>query len=210
MIKSIEHHSKIHGVNLEELFQDKVLSNESCFWSLLQSQTDRLHYYYYDREHKVRRDMKDLAVASAQVNVTEIRDDVTWLIDFINHNAILFSSAVRKFDSYHELNTYDDEKNYFDETYSFMDGHRLQKVLDALDIYEFEDRQKNKSNSRKDNAKRTRGSKKKRRFSVTKELIVIKRHNSRSTQLVDEKERRNCLQMFKSFKSREILKRSQE
>lgn len=199
MIKTIEHYSNVHGVNLGNLFEDKVLSNESCFWSLLQSHTDRLNHYYYDEEHKIRRAMKKLSTDSTQVDVGEVRADVTWLLDFIDHNALLFSSAVRKFDSYHELDTYDDEKDYFEETYSFIDGHRLQKVLDVLDVYEFEDWQKNESKKKK--VQTTRGSKNKRRFSVTKEMIAIKRQNSRCAKGVDKKERNNFLKMLKSFKS---------
>lgn len=199
MIKTIEHCSNVHGVNLGNLFEGKVLSNESCFWSLLQSQTDRLNHYYYDQEHKIRRAMKKISTDSTQaLDVEEVRADVIWLLDFINHNALLFASAVCKFDSYHELDTYDAEKDYFEETYSFIDGHRLQKVLDVLDVYEFEDWQKNETKKKK--VQTTRGSKNRRRFSVTKEMIMIERQNSRCAKGVDIKERKNFLKMFKSFK----------
>ncbi|GFH56813.1 predicted protein [Chaetoceros tenuissimus] len=200
MIKTIEHYSKVHGVNLEDLMQDKVLSNKSCFWSLLQSQTDRFNHYYYDQEHKSRRAMKKLAKASThEVHGSEIRADLIWLLDFVEYNTHLFSIAVRKFDSYHSLDTFDDEKDYFEETYPFVDGHRLQKLLDALDIYEFEDWQKNESNSRKEEPHTTRS--KKRRCSVTKELVAIKRQNSRCSKDVVEKERRNLLKFFKTIKT---------
>lgn len=205
MIKTIEHYSNVHGVNLGNLFEGKVLSNESCFWSLLQSQTDRLNHYYYDQEHKIRRAMKKLSTESTtQVDIEEVRADVIWLLDFIDHNALLFASAVRKFDSYHELDTYDNEIDYFEETYSFIDGHRLQKVLDVLDVYEFEDWQKKESKKKK--VQTTRGSKNKRRFSVTKEMIAIKRQNSGCAKGVDKKERKNFLKLFKSFKSNDTSK----
>ena len=69
-------------------------------------------------------------------------------------------------------------------------------VLDVLDVYEFEDWQKNESKKKK--VQTTRGSKNRRRFSVTKEMIVIERQSSRCAKDVDIKERKNFLKMFKS------------
>lgn len=39
-----------HGINVQELMKSKVIGNENCFFSLLQSYTDRLYYYYMEEE----------------------------------------------------------------------------------------------------------------------------------------------------------------
>lgn len=39
-----------HGINVQELMKSKVIGNETCFFSLLQSYTDRLYYYYMEEE----------------------------------------------------------------------------------------------------------------------------------------------------------------
>lgn len=39
-----------HGINVQELMKSKVIGNETCFFSLLQSYTDRLYYYYVEEE----------------------------------------------------------------------------------------------------------------------------------------------------------------
>lgn len=40
-----------HGINVPELMNSKVIGNETCFFSLLQSYTDRLYYYYIEEEN---------------------------------------------------------------------------------------------------------------------------------------------------------------
>lgn len=45
---------KKFGINVQELSKTKVISNEACFFSLLQSYTDRLYFYYQEQESSLR------------------------------------------------------------------------------------------------------------------------------------------------------------
>ena len=129
---------KNYGIDIDLLLEEKVIANESCFWCLLQSQTDRLNHYYYDEEHRIKKALSHtkrryLPNESAIVTLASIRNQVIWLLDFITHNVKLFARMVSKFDNFHHLDTFHEEMSYFEETYTFIDGHRLHMILNLID-----------------------------------------------------------------------------
>ena len=139
-LRSIEHKSKKHGINVNELFKDKVLSNKNCFWSLLQSQTDRMHHYYYHEENHIIDSLTradDASILSIAL-LRDLKSRAIWLQDFVKYNIHMFEMSVSKFDVKHHVNTFDEEMNYFEETYSFTKGERLTQVLDAIDAFAFD------------------------------------------------------------------------
>ena len=129
---------KKYGIDIDLLLEEKIIANESCFWCLLQSQTDRLNHYYYDEEHRIKEALSHpkrryLPNESAIVTLASIRNQVIWLLDFITHNVKLFASMVSKFDDFHHLDTFHEEMAYFKETYAFIDGHGLYMILNLID-----------------------------------------------------------------------------
>lgn len=125
------------GIDIDKLFEEKVLSNKRCFWSLLQCYTDRLHHYYYDEEKYIIKSINRLDKENLlTVKVLErLKMDVQRLNEFINLNVDLFVRSVRTYDEKHKTDTFDEEFEYFKETYPFIDGHRLFSILEAIDMH---------------------------------------------------------------------------
>ena len=144
---------KKYGIDIEILFDEKVLSNKKCFWTLLQSHTDRLHHYYHDEEKHIIKAIRKLDEKNLlNLKLLErFQNDVYHLHEFIKLNVDLFVLAVRKFDEKHETDTFEEELEYFQETYKFSDGHRLFNILSAIDafIYEIESTSKKAARSKK-------------------------------------------------------------
>ena len=128
---------KTNGIDVDILHDEKVLSNKMCFWSLLQSYTDRLHHYYYDEEKHIMKSIKRLDQKNLlnHQSLRGFQKDVHSLERFIKLNVDLFVMIVRKFDEKHKTDTFDEELEYFLETYPFMEGHRLFNILEAIDAY---------------------------------------------------------------------------
>ncbi|GFH61635.1 predicted protein [Chaetoceros tenuissimus] len=135
-----EQRSKQNAINVDDLFEARVLSNKNCFWSLLQSQTDRMHHYYYQQEIYIIQKLSALDKASLLTLdlLEQLREDELWLQEFVTFNVHLFELAVSKFDVEHHVNTYEEEMRYFEETSSFTNGERLTQILDAIEAYEFD------------------------------------------------------------------------
>lgn len=135
MSKKLEVYSDNHGIKINSLFEEKVLSNENCFWSLLQSQTDRMHYFYTREENRLLQTVHKLEKSFAinESSLNNLRNDTLWLQTFVAHNHKLFGIAVKKFDSYHNLNTFKEELRYFMESYPFVDETRLKLILSDID-----------------------------------------------------------------------------
>lgn len=144
---------KKYGIDIEILFDEKVLSNKKCFWTLLQCHTDRLHHYYHDEEKHIIKAIRKLDEKNLlNLKLLErFQNDVYRLDEFIKLNVDLFVLAVRKFDKKHETDTFEEEIEYFQETYKFSDGHRLFNILSAIDdfIYEIESTSKKAARSKK-------------------------------------------------------------
>ena len=66
-----------HGIDIDKLFEEKVISNKRCFWSLLQCYTDRLHHYYYDEEKYIIKSKNRLD----QKNLLTVRVLERWKMD---------------------------------------------------------------------------------------------------------------------------------
>ena len=138
--RSIEKESKQHGINTDDLLKEMVLSNKNCFWSLLQSQTDRMHHYYHQQEMHIIKTLSALDNASLLTldSLEQLREDVLWLQDFITFNIHMFELSVSEFDVEHHCDTYEEEMKYFEETYAFTNGQRLTQILDAIDAFSFD------------------------------------------------------------------------
>lgn len=138
-LRSIKHKSKMHGINMDDLFKDKVvLSNKNCFWSLLQSQTDRMHHYYYYEENHIlnilTRANEDASFLSLAL-LKELQNRAMWLQVFVKYNIHAFELSVSKFDAEHHVDTFDEEMKYFQETYPFTNGERLTQILEVIDAF---------------------------------------------------------------------------
>lgn len=132
--------SKNNGIDTDLLFKEKVIGNERCFWSLSQSHSDRFHYFYYDEESIIKKDLsvlkekiKPLSYEDILILLGSVRERVIWLLKFISYNVELFAASVRTFDKHHNLETFDEEMDYFHSTYSFVDGQRLQCIISYID-----------------------------------------------------------------------------
>ena len=184
---------KKYGIDIDLLLEEKIIANESCFWCLLQSQTDRLNHYYYDEEHRIKEALSHpkrryLPNESAIVTLASIRNQVIWLLDFITHNVKLFASMVSKFDDFHHLDTFHEEMAYFKETYAFIDGHGLYMILNLIDemvleieaitLHENQSLQKDGESNFSGADRRINMKHKKRQ--VERERLLIKRKKSRS------------------------------
>lgn len=191
-MKDMKEFCKNYGIDIDLLLEEKVIANESCFWCLLQSQTDRLNHYYYDEEHRIKKALSHpkrryLPNESAIVTLASIRNQVIWLMDFILYNVKLFARMVSEFDDFHQLDTFHEEMAYFKETYAFIDGHGLHMILNLIDemvleieaitLHEDQSLQKD-GESNFSGADRRINMKHKRQ--VERERLFIKRKKSRS------------------------------
>ena len=135
MSKKLEIYSENHGIKINSLFEEKVLSNKSCFWSLLQSHTDRLHHFYSKEEKRILKTVHQLenSFIINQSSLKNLRNDTLWLQTFVAHNCNLFAEAFKKFDSYHNINTFKEEMRYFMESYPFADEIRLNLIISDIE-----------------------------------------------------------------------------
>jgi hypothetical protein len=136
--KSIEEESKQHGtINTDDLFEERVISNKNCFWSLLQSQTDRMHYFFHQEEKYIKDNLTGFERTGllTPALLERIRKDMLWLQDFVTFNIRRFEEAVSEFDGEHNCDTFEDEMGYFEETYPFTNRERLTLILEAIDQF---------------------------------------------------------------------------
>ena len=125
--------------NLDLLFDRKVIGSKSCFWSILQSRMEKLKLYYFDEESRIQISLSRLDEVcildndDALVLLALIRNQTTWLLEYINHNLELYATSVLKFDEHHSVDTYEEEMSYLQDTYAFIDGHRLHTILSYID-----------------------------------------------------------------------------
>lgn len=135
--KSIEEQSKQHGIDVAALFEERVLSNKQCFWSLLQSQTDRMHHYYHQEEKYIFESLTSFERTGllSPALLEQLRKDVMWLQDFVTFNIDMFEMAVSEFDAEHRCDTFGEEMEYFEEQYPFTNRKRLKLILEAIDMF---------------------------------------------------------------------------
>lgn len=137
--KTIEQESKQHGINIDDILEEMVLSNKNCFWSLLQSQTDRMHHYYHQQEQCIIDNLNGFERTGLLTStlLEYIEKDAIWLQEFVTYNISLFELAVSEFDAEHHVDTYEEEMKYFEETYPFTNRKRLSQILDAIHVFSF-------------------------------------------------------------------------
>ncbi|GFH50082.1 predicted protein [Chaetoceros tenuissimus] len=152
--------SKNNGIDTDVLFDEKVIANERCFWSLLQSHSDRFNYFYYDEEtlinkalSRLERKQESIRHQDMLISLSSVRERVSWLLEFISYNLELFATAVRTFDRHHDLETFDEEMDYFRGTYSFVDGQRLHNIISYIDMWSLDIKQRSSSCREKDQEK---------------------------------------------------------
>ena len=124
--------------NLDLLFDRNVIGSKSCFWSILQSRMEKLKLYYFDEESRILTSLSHLDEVcidndGALVLLALIRNQTTLLLEYINHNLELYATSVLKFDEHHSVDTYEEEMSYLQDTYAFIDGHRLHTILSYVD-----------------------------------------------------------------------------
>lgn len=144
--------SKNNGIDTDVLFEEKVIANERCFWSLLQSHSDRFNYFYYDEEtlinkalSRLERKQESIRHQDMLILLSSVRERVSWLLEFISYNLELFATAVRTFDKHHDLETFGEEMDYFRSTYSFVDGQRLHSIMSYIDMRSLDIKQRSSS-----------------------------------------------------------------
>ena len=125
-------------INLQTLCDRKVIESKTCFWSILQSHTEKLKLYYFDEESRIQISLSHLDEVyidddGALVLLALIRNQVTCLLEYITLNLELFALSVLKFDEHHSVDTYEEEMTYLQDTYAFIDGHRLHTILRYID-----------------------------------------------------------------------------
>ena len=168
-----------HGIDTNHLHQHDVLDNKSYFWELLQSHTDRLKQYYNDEETRIKNTLSRLDTASsienedALVLLAMVRSQVVCLLEYITHNLELFDTSVLTFDAHHNVDTYEEEMTYFQDTYSFIDGHRLHTILKYIDEWSLDIEKGNLGNAciRRGSSRRSISSRSSRRSSVRSETF---------------------------------------
>ena len=118
---------------------EMTLSNKNCFWSLLQSQTDKMHYYYQDQvqsilhcldkfedHHKVRRKYRTSYVISS---LQRAKLSTEHLNTFLQSSFRDFKLVVKKFDEYHSTNTLEEEIDFFHSCHDYIDGKSLNNLI---------------------------------------------------------------------------------
>ena len=152
--------SKNKGIDTDILFEEKVIANERCFWSLLQSHSDRFNYFYYDEETyinkaltRLERKQESIRHEDVLILLSSVRERVSWLLEFISYNVELFATSVRTFDKHHDLETFDEEMDYFRSTYSFVDGQRLHSIIRHIDMWSLDIKERSSSSHVKDQEK---------------------------------------------------------
>ena len=121
---------------------EKTLSNKNCFWSLLQSQTDQMHYYYTDqlqsillcldkfKEHERRRNYRKSYVISS---LQSAKLSTEHLHKFLQSSFRDFKLVVKKFDEYHSTNTLEEEVDYFHSCHDYIDGKHLDNIVQYIE-----------------------------------------------------------------------------
>ncbi|GFH49789.1 predicted protein [Chaetoceros tenuissimus] len=137
-----------HGIDTNLLHQHDVLDNKIYFWEILQSHTDRLKQYYNDEETRIKNTLSRLDNGSienedALVLLAMVRAQVVCLLEYITHNLELFATSVLTFDEHHNVDTYEEEMTYFQDTYAFIDGDRLHTILKYIDEWSLDIEQGN-------------------------------------------------------------------
>lgn len=158
------------------LHQHDVLDNKICFWEILQSHTDRLKQYYNDEETRIkntlsRLDNDSIENEDALVLLAMVRAQVVCLLEYITRNLELFATSVLTFDEHHNVDTYEEEMTYFQDTYAFIDGDRLHTILKYIDEWTLDIEKGNTGNAcnKRGNSSRSIGSRCSRRSSVRSE-----------------------------------------
>lgn len=137
-----------HDIDTNLLHQHDVLDNKIYFWEILQSHTDRLKQYYNDEETRIKNTLSRLDNGSienedALVLLAMVRAQVVCLLEYITHNLELFATSVLTFDEHHNVDTYEEEMTYFQDTYAFIDGDRLHTILKYIDDWSLDIEQGN-------------------------------------------------------------------
>lgn len=121
---------------------EQTLSNKNCFWSLLQSQTDQMHYHYQDQvqsilhcidkfeDHERERIYSYCYVISS---LQSAKLSTERLHEFLQSSFREFKFVVKKFDEYHSTDTLAEEIDYFHSCHDYIDGKRLQNIIQYID-----------------------------------------------------------------------------
>ncbi|GFH44024.1 predicted protein [Chaetoceros tenuissimus] len=175
-------HSRDSMINLEILRDRRVIESKSCFWSMLQSHAEKLTLYYFDEESRIKNSLSHLDEeciddSDALILLALIRNQATWLLEYITHNLELLATSILAFDEYHSVDTYEEEMTYLEDTYPFIDGHRLHTILNYVDGWTLDLQEENQeqeeccfpSPGRRRNSSRSINSTKSKRSSVRSE-----------------------------------------
>lgn len=125
---------------------EKTLSNKNCFWSLLQSQTDQMHYYYQDqlqsillcldkfKDYKRRRNYETRYVQRYVISsLQSAKLSTEHLHEFLQSSFRDFKLVVKKFDEYHSTNTLAEEIDYFHSCHDYIDGKHLDMIIQHIE-----------------------------------------------------------------------------
>lgn len=151
-----------HGIDFAVLSQKHVIERDSCFWTVLQSHTDRFYWYYNDQEESIVQKASLLRkVASSDERSAEEKEDlgtsynkyfggfpqtttaipklytlkkeINDLKKFLELNK---NAHTKILEMYSEINSEDvlqTEVKELEKTHSFWNGSRLEVLMEFID-----------------------------------------------------------------------------
>lgn len=131
---------KFIGIEPEKLLSEKVLSNQTSFWTEMKAQTDELQNHYLQREKRIyitlqRIQQSERYCTSDQIvkRLQKLHMDVSSLIILVEESLDEFVSTVKEFDAHHDQDTVETETELLHNSYDFMNCDHLRRIISDID-----------------------------------------------------------------------------
>ena len=131
---------KFIGINPEKLLSDKVLSNQTSFWTEMKTQTDELQNHYLQREKRIYINLQRIQQSERYCTADQIvkrlqklHMDVSSLIILVEESLDEFVSTVKEFDAHHDQDTVATETELLHNSYDFINCDHLRRIISDID-----------------------------------------------------------------------------
>lgn len=131
---------KCIGIDPEKLLSEKVLSNQTSFWTEMKAQTDELQNHYLQREKRIyitlqRIQQSERYCTSDQIvkRLQKLHMDVSSLIILVEDGLEEFVSVVTEFDAHHDKDTLETETELLHNSYDFINFNHLRRIISTIE-----------------------------------------------------------------------------
>lgn len=131
---------KCIGIDPEKLLSEKVLSNQTSFWTEMKAQTDELQNHYLQREKRIyitlqRIQQSERYCTSDQIvkRLQKLHMDVSSLIILVEDSLEEFVSVVTEFDAHHDKDTLETETELLHNSYDFINCDHLRRIISTIE-----------------------------------------------------------------------------